>query len=53
MTKDQRKLFDLLMSMKILELPKALREYLKEKSKDVGMSGGVISDLIEIWITES
>ncbi len=52
MTKQQIELQNLLMNMKPSEWPKSLRDYVAEKTRLVGASGGVISDLIEMWITE-
>lgn len=52
MSKDQKKLQNMLMNMKPSEWPKSLRDYVIEKTRLVGAGGGVISDLIEMWITE-
>ena len=52
MSKEQEKLQNLLMNMKPSEWPKSLRDYVTEKTRLIGASGGVISDLIEMWITE-
>ena len=50
MTKQE--FIDKYMNTKFSEWPKDLLEWTQEKTREIGYSGGVISDLLEIWYDE-